>query len=166
MLLARRAPDSRVVLPVCIVVRSRIAGRQGAIRTTLRRAGPGAPSEAHLGAISFFHRFGSSLNVHPHYHLVVLDGVFSKAGDSEIEFHEASELTHNHIRRLEPDLILRRLTHGRFGPCVSQTAWPRKRRFWDALSLCRSSRRDLLGRLPDLRGQVSSVPPEVAQHLA
>jgi hypothetical protein len=44
-----------------------------------------------LGAVSFFHRFGSSLNVHPHY-LVVLDGVFGEA-DGEIEFCEASELT-------------------------------------------------------------------------
>jgi hypothetical protein len=45
-----------------------------AIRTTLRRSSPGAPPHAQLGAVSFFHRFGSSLNVHPHYHLVVLDG--------------------------------------------------------------------------------------------
>jgi hypothetical protein len=64
-----------------------------AIRTTLRRASPGAPPDAQLGAVSFFHRFGSSLNVHPHYHLVVLDGVFSKADDSEIGFHEAHDLT-------------------------------------------------------------------------
>ena len=35
---------------------------------------------------------GSSLNVHRHYHLVVLDGVFSQADDSEIEFHEAQGL--------------------------------------------------------------------------
>jgi hypothetical protein len=38
-----------------------------AIRTTLRRTTPGAPTDAQLGAVSFFHRFGSSLNVHPHY---------------------------------------------------------------------------------------------------
>ncbi len=40
-----------------------------AIRTTLRRRSPGAPPDAQLGAVSFFHRFGSSLNLHPHYHL-------------------------------------------------------------------------------------------------
>ena len=39
-----------------------------AIRTTLRGASPGAPRDAKLGAISFLHRFGSSLNAHFHYH--------------------------------------------------------------------------------------------------
>jgi hypothetical protein len=28
------------------------------------------------------HRFGSSLNVHPHFHVVVLDGVFSRRDDA------------------------------------------------------------------------------------
>jgi CheY-like chemotaxis protein len=35
---------------------------------------------------SFFHRFGSSLNAHPHYHLVVIDGVFSKATTASLSF--------------------------------------------------------------------------------
>jgi hypothetical protein len=61
--------------------------------TTLRRTSPGAPPDAQLGAVSFFHRFGSSLNVHPHCHLVVLDGVFGEAGGGESEFHEASEIS-------------------------------------------------------------------------
>jgi len=72
-----------------------------AIRSTLRRSSPGAPPRAQLGAVSFFHRFGSSLNVHPHYHLVVLDGVFSKADDSGIEFHEAYDLTTDRIAQVE-----------------------------------------------------------------
>ena len=72
-----------------------------AIRTTLRRSSPGAPPRAQLGAVSFFHRFGSSLNVHPHYHLVVLDGVFSKADDREIAFHEAYDLTPDRIAQVE-----------------------------------------------------------------
>jgi hypothetical protein len=72
-----------------------------AIRATLRRSSPAASSRAQLGAVSFFHRFGSSLNVHPHYHLVVLDGVFSKADDSEIAFHEAYDLTPDRIAQVE-----------------------------------------------------------------
>ena len=72
-----------------------------AIRTTLRRSSPGAPPRAQLGAVSFFHRFGSSLHVHPHYHLVVLDGVFGKHGDGEIEFHEAYELTSDRVAQVE-----------------------------------------------------------------
>jgi hypothetical protein len=74
-----------------------------AIRTALRRASPGAPSGAQLGAVSFFHRFGSSLNVHPHFHLVVLDGVFSLSGasDCDARFYEASDLTPAHVHQLE-----------------------------------------------------------------
>jgi hypothetical protein len=77
-----------------------------ASRATLRHTSPGAPRDAQLGAVSFFHRFGSSLNVHPHSHVVVLDGVFSKAGHSEIEFHEAYDLTLDHIVQVES--VLRR----------------------------------------------------------
>jgi hypothetical protein len=84
-----------------------------AIRTTLRRTSPEAPPNAQLGAVSFFHRFGSSLNVHPHYHLVVLDGVFGKDGGGKVEFHEAYELTTEHIRQVESVLQRRVLRHFR-----------------------------------------------------
>jgi hypothetical protein len=84
-----------------------------AIRTTLRHASPGAPSNAQLGAVSFFHRFGSSLNVHPHYHLVVLDGVFGEDGGGKIEFHEAYELTTERIRQVESALQRRVLRYFR-----------------------------------------------------
>ena len=84
-----------------------------AIRTTLRRTSPRAPPHAQLGAVSFFHRFGSSLNVHPHYHLVVLDGVFGEAGGSEVSFHEASDLTPDHIRQVESALQRRVLRYFR-----------------------------------------------------
>ena len=84
-----------------------------AIRTTLRRTSPGAPPDAQVGAVSFFHRFGSSLNVHPHYHLVVLDGVFGEAGDGEVSFHEACELTPDDIRQFESILQRRVLRYFR-----------------------------------------------------
>jgi len=74
-----------------------------AIRTTLRRASPGAPADTQLGAVSFLHRFGSSLNPHLHFHLVVLDGVFSRRDDGnhdEAPFHEAS-LQPEHWVRLQ-----------------------------------------------------------------
>ena len=44
---------------------------------------------------------GEVIGVHPHYHLVVLDGVFSKADDNEVEFHEAYDLAPNHIAQVE-----------------------------------------------------------------
>ena len=62
-----------------------------AIRTTLRGTSPGAPRDAKLGAISFLHRFGSSLNTHFHYHCVILDGAFSDGpgGDARFKDHRA-----------------------------------------------------------------------------
>ena len=90
-----------------------------ATRATLRRASPDAPADAKLGAVSFLHRFGSSLNLHPHFHLVVLDGVFSRAeyGDSAgAVFHEATLLHLEHWIRLQ-GVVQRRVlryfrTHG------------------------------------------------------
>lgn len=67
-----------------------------AVRTTLCRTSPGAPSDAQLGALSFLHRFGATLNTHFHFHVVVLDGVFSQAPDGEARFHEATGLTPEH----------------------------------------------------------------------
>jgi hypothetical protein len=84
-----------------------------AIRTTLQRSSPGAAPDAQLGAVSFFHRFGSSLNVHLHYHLVALDGVFSKADDIEIEFHEAHDLTPDRIGHVESGVQQRVLRYFR-----------------------------------------------------
>jgi hypothetical protein len=50
------------------------------------------------------HRFGSSLNAHPHYHLVVLAGVSAQGTGGEVGFHEACDLTPDHIRRVESAL--------------------------------------------------------------
>ncbi len=87
-----------------------------AIRTRLRHASPGAPSDAQLGAVSFLHRLGSSLNAHPHFHLVVLDGVFSRGDDGGALFHEAALLQSGHWLRLQGVLQRRVLryfrTHG------------------------------------------------------
>jgi hypothetical protein len=74
------------------------------IRTVLRRASPPAPGSAQLGAVSFLHRFGSALNPHFHFHVVVLDGVFSGGDDGGVTFHEATHLTADNVLRLERTL--------------------------------------------------------------
>jgi len=45
-----------------------------ALHATLREASPSAPASSSMGAVSFLHRFGSSLNPHFHFHRVVVDG--------------------------------------------------------------------------------------------
>jgi hypothetical protein len=47
------------------------------------------------------HRFGSALNPHFHFHVVVLDGVFSGGDDGSVTFHEATHLTADNVLRLE-----------------------------------------------------------------
>jgi len=87
-------------------------GRRGRprVRTTLRRTSPGATPDAQLGGVSFLHRFGSSLNPHFHFHLVVLDGVFEQAHDGTVRFHEATRLTSDDplaLQRLVQRRVLR-----------------------------------------------------------
>jgi hypothetical protein len=58
----------------------------------------GASSHARLGAVSFIHRFGASLNRHVHYHCCVIDGVFEPVKDAGdvpefVRFRPAAELT-------------------------------------------------------------------------
>jgi Putative transposase/Transposase zinc-binding domain len=84
-----------------------------AVRSTLQRTSPGAPRDAQLGAISFLHRFGSTLNTHFHFHAIVLDGVFSRGPDEEVSFHEAALLTPEHWHALQYELQRRVLRYFR-----------------------------------------------------
>jgi hypothetical protein len=74
-----------------------------AIRTALRHGSPGAGLDAQIGAVSFLHRFGAALNPHFHFHLVVLDGVFTEV-NGEVRFHEATHFSADHIAALAPIL--------------------------------------------------------------
>jgi hypothetical protein len=56
----------------------------------LRERAPGAAPKARLGAVSFVHRFGSSLNEPVHFHCCVIDGVFQpQQADKAVQFREA-----------------------------------------------------------------------------
>ena len=72
-----------------------------AIRTMLRRASPGAGPHAQIGAISFLHRFGASLNAHFHFHVCVIDGVFGEDPEGSVQFHEATRLTASDWNQLQ-----------------------------------------------------------------
>jgi hypothetical protein len=79
-----------------------------AIRAFLLKHSPTAPAEAQPGAVSFLHRFGSALNPHFHFHLVVLDGLFSADADGSVHFHEASQPGTRAIQRLQ-QMVRRRV---------------------------------------------------------
>jgi len=54
-----------------------------------RAADSGTDGKTHVGAITFVHRFGSSLSLHLHLHVCVLDGVFVEGDDGELHFSPA-----------------------------------------------------------------------------
>jgi len=63
-----------------------------AVETTIRQNSPDAPRGARFGAVAFVHRFGSYLNSHVHFHVLVTDGVFSAGDDDTAVFHPAVHL--------------------------------------------------------------------------
>ncbi len=71
------------------------------IEAQLRQSSPGAGDGARLGAVSFVHRFGSSVNQHLHYHIVVLDGVFAPDADGRLPFYEATGLSEADIATVQ-----------------------------------------------------------------
>jgi len=110
-----------------------------ALRATLREACPTAPASASIGAVSFLHRFGSSLNPHYHFHLCVVDGLFERAEgvtDQDpadpvppLRFHEATALTPQLLERLQHTIrrrVLRQFVrHGLLEPdeAVDMLTW-------------------------------------------
>ncbi len=67
------------------------------IRKTLIANNPDVQAPQ-IGAISFIQHFGNTLNYHPHFHLVVTDGVFSS--EEGLQFHEAT-LTQDDITDMQ-----------------------------------------------------------------
>lgn len=78
---------------------------------------------ASYGAVSFLHRFGSSLNPHFHFHLCVVDGLFESVDTDQnqgaetltggLRFHGATDLTPQLLERLQPIVRTRVLRHFR-----------------------------------------------------
>lgn len=73
----------------------------GAIERTLRQASPGANAKSRLGGIVFIHRFNALLNAHPHFHCVVVEGVFDADASGGEMFHEASGLDESAVTAVQ-----------------------------------------------------------------
>ena len=62
------------------------------IERHLRAQSPDAGPHARAGAVAFIHRFGSSLNLHTHLHVCVIDGVFESAPELGVRFIAVDEM--------------------------------------------------------------------------
>jgi hypothetical protein len=58
----------------------------GMVQRRARRAGHVRPQ---CGAVTFVQRFGGSLNLNVHFHVVLMDGVFTRDDGARVHFHEA-----------------------------------------------------------------------------
>ena len=58
----------------------------------LRAHSPGAGADARAGAVACIHRFGSSLNLHTHFPVGVIDGVFEPAPQDGVRLFAVEEL--------------------------------------------------------------------------
>ena len=75
------------------------------VRRRLIACGPDLP-DPKIGAVTFIHQFGKTLNYHPHFHIIAVDGLFSTDGD-DLLFREVT-LTPDDIADTE-DCIRKRV---------------------------------------------------------
>jgi len=81
----------------------------GVLAAQRTRAGFTIKDDARGGAVTFIQRFGGSLNLNVHFHVMVLDGVFTREGD-RLEFYDAPAPTRDELRRIVRT-VHRRMTH-------------------------------------------------------
>ena len=79
------------------------------VEQCLRAHSPGSGPAAHLGAVAFIHRFGSTLNGHLHFHCVIIDGVFAATAAGGVIFTAATGLDANAIAWVQAQMRRRLL---------------------------------------------------------
>ena len=72
-----------------------------------RAAESSADGKTHVGAITFVHRFGTSLNMHLHLHVCVFDGVFVERDDGDLHFSLARALSKDDLCKLVETVAVR-----------------------------------------------------------
>jgi len=90
----RLAYDHRLCRTVLHVF---VRALRSAYRRQARRQGL---SGGETGMVTSVQRFGGAVNVHLHFHTLVLDGVFVREPDGTLRFHPAAPLTDEDVRRV------------------------------------------------------------------
>ena len=71
------------------LVRMFVGAVEARYRAWAKRAGVAGAARAQTGAVTFVQRFGSSLNLNVHFHVVFLDGVYTRDAVEGLVFHPA-----------------------------------------------------------------------------
>ena len=83
----------------------------------------------HYGAVTVIQRFGSGLNVNPHFHTVVPDGLYVERPDGEVVFRAVPSPTPAQLQRMLVDImtalrrLLKRLGYGMAELIDEPVAW-------------------------------------------
>ena len=72
-----------------------------------RAAESGTAGKTHVGAITFVHRFGTSLHLHLHLHVCVFDGVYVERDDGDLHFSPAQALSKDELCELVETVAVR-----------------------------------------------------------
>ena len=72
-----------------------------------RRHGRRLGLRGEAGSVTFSQRFGGILNLNPHFHCILPDGLFVPAGDDKVEFAPLPPPTDDDVRRLTEKLARR-----------------------------------------------------------
>jgi len=106
-----RVPVRQWVLSVPKRLRYHLQHDREALNSVLRilldaieqhlRGSLGASAPARTGAVAFIHRFGSALNEHTHFHVVVIDGVFEPDSAQSVRFIAAQALDADAVRAVQ-----------------------------------------------------------------
>ena len=59
------------------------------------------------GGVSFIHRFGATLNVHLHFHCVVMEGLFMTDSDGQLSWHPVHDVTETDIQAVQQRVRIR-----------------------------------------------------------
>jgi DNA-directed RNA polymerase subunit RPC12/RpoP len=91
--------------PLCTAIHRALAG---ALRKRLRRlARAHGHAGAETGSVTWVQRWGSGLNLNPHYHVISLDGWFQRAADGLLSFTPAPAPTQQQVEALLLDVHAR-----------------------------------------------------------
>jgi hypothetical protein len=117
------------------------------------RAKRGGVEDAQCGAVNFVQRVGSSINLNIHFHVAVLDGVFTRDADAGVMFHPASAPSSDELTAIVARVQRR------------ATAWLRRHGYLDERPLAERSNEppvqtalDACASIAMGRGQLATLP--------
>ena len=85
-------------------------------------------SQAHTGAVTLIQRFGSSLNLNLHFHMLFIDGLFSPKSNGQLRFHRVNAPTSKELNALVATISERVARYLERRGRLARVGWPETNR--------------------------------------